>query len=403
MSMSALSLRLAAYASRFQKGKLSVPPRKYDVFLSFRGGDARTCFADFLYKSLSATGLRVFRDDASNQQTGPEVLQAIRTCRIVIPIISQLYAQSKRCLRELTEIMDCRTKHGISVFPVFYKVNVADLGRQCGNLRKFEEALCEHEMQSRREEVQEWAEALCSLTRIRGWMSQAIANGHGGKLVKMVVAKVSSEVEMSWIERCSLFIESAIHYFLDRKRRESKCQVFLSFRGADTRYNLAAFLYTSLVAEGIQVFNDDDPSLIGKDCVHEIRNAIDHCKISIPILSSNYASSPWCLEALAQMAECKRTKGQMILPIFYKVDTSHVRDVSHSFGKYMLRHKELVDEITYERWERVLREIGCSRGWVSENIANGHEAVLVKEVVKEVSRLLDNPRAHDPLSPSTEY
>lgn len=176
--MSAFSPLLAAYASRFQKGKISVAPQKYDVFLSFRGGDSRTCFTDFLYKSLSAAGLQVFRDDAGNQQTDPEVLRAIRTCRVVIPIVSERYAQSKRCLQNLTEIMDCRRKHGKSIFPVFYNVNVADLGRQCGNLRNFEEALCEHEMQCRREEVQEWVEALCSLTRIRGWMSQAIANGY---------------------------------------------------------------------------------------------------------------------------------------------------------------------------------------------------------------------------------
>ncbi|XP_018727370.2 uncharacterized protein LOC108958922 [Eucalyptus grandis] len=353
--MCAFSPLLAAYASRFQKGKISVAPQKYDVFLSFTGGDSRTYFTDFLFKSLSAAGLQVFKDDAGNQQ-GRD------------PIVSVMGEQY-----------------------------------QCGNLHNFEEAFYEHEMQCRREEVQEWVEALCSLTRISGWMSQAIANGHEGKLVKLVVAKVSSEVEMSWIKRSSLFIESAIHYFSEKQSRESKCQFILSFRGADTRYNLAAFLYTSLVAEGIQVFNDDDPPLIGKYCVHEIRNAIDHCKISIPILSSNYASSSWCLEDLTQMVECKRTNGQMILPIFYKVNTSHVRDVSHLFGKHMLQHKQLVDEITYEQWEQALKEVGSYRGWVSENIANGHEAVPVKEVVKEVSRMLNNPQTHDPPSPSTEY
>lgn len=386
-------LRLAAYGSRFPEEKISAAPRKYDVFLSFRAGDTRTGFVDFLYKSLSATGLHVFRDaslSVGNEQIGPEVLQAIRNSRVIIPIISERYAQSNWCLHELTQIMDCHRKHGQSVFPVFYKVNVADLGRQCGNLRHFEESLCEHEMRCRREEVQEWVESLRSITRIRGWMSQAIANGHEGKLVKMIVARVLSEVEMSWIQRSSMFIKSVCHYFSEKQGRESKCQVFLSFRGPDTRYNLAAYLYTSLVAEGIQVFNDDDPSLIGKDAVHEIRTAIDQCKISIPILSSNYASSQWCLEDLAQIVECKRTKGQMILPLFYRVRSSHVRDLSHSFGMYMLRHKELVDESTYERWERALKEVGSSKGWVSENIANGHEVVLVKEVVEEVSRLLNN-------------
>jgi len=198
-----------------------------------------------------------------------------------------------------------------------------------------------------------------------------------------------------------------------------------------------AMLYISLVAAEIGVFNDDDPTLIGKDVDHEICNAIDHCKISIPILSEDYASSRWCLDQLAQMVECKRTKRQKILPIFYKVRTSHVRDLSGVFGERMLKHEKMVDECTYEWWKLALKEVGSFKGWVLERIANNYllssshqnpnlililklltllrthfkfylaidrnEGVLVKEVIKEVSRLLKNSQTHDPSSLSTEY
>lgn len=137
--------------------------------------------------------------------------------------------------------------------------------------------------------------------------------------------------------------------------------------------------------------------------LNEICNAIDHCKISIPILPEDYASSCWCLDELAQMVECKRTKRQNILPIFYKVRTSHVRDLSGVFGERMLKHEKMVDECTYERWKLALKEVGSFKGWVSERIANGNEGVLVKEVIKEVSRLLKNCQTHDPSSLSTEY
>lgn len=207
----------------------------------------------------------------------------------------------------------------------------------------------------------------------------------------MVVAKVLSELKRIWIQRLPLSIGLAYLFFSERKRRETKCRVFLAFRGPDTQYNLAHYLYVSLMASGIGVFNHDDPSLIGKDFSNEISNAIDRCEISIPILSSNYSSSPWCLEELARMVDCKRTKGQMILPIFYKVDSSHVRDLSHCFEESILPHKELVDGSTYDRWKRALKEIGSLEGWVSEKVANGHEEVLVKQVVEEVSRLLNNP------------
>ncbi|XP_010041497.2 uncharacterized protein LOC104430442 [Eucalyptus grandis] len=383
---------LSVYTYRLLQEKRSAVPRNYDVFLSFKGPDTRTCFTDFLYNSLVAAGFHVFRDNDSipvGEQIGPEKFWAIKSCRIAIPIISKQYAQSKRCLRELTEIMDCHKKHGKSVFPVFYKVDVGDVRRQRVN---FEKALRKPEIHISPEEMAKWWNALTSVAKIKGWISQTIANGHEAELVKMVVAKVSSDLKTMWIERLPMFVKSVHLHFSEKKRRESQYQVFLAFRGPDTRHSLAAYLYISLVAAGVRVFNDADPSLIGKDVDHEICNAIDHCKISIPILSKDYPSSRWCLDELAQMVECKRRKRQKILPIFYKVRTSHVRDLSGVFGEKILKHEKMVDECTYERWKLALKEVGSFKGWVSERIANGHEGVLVKEVVKEVSRLLKNPK-----------
>ncbi|XP_048140813.1 uncharacterized protein LOC115729355 [Rhodamnia argentea] len=398
-----LLAHLCVYTCRFMQKKRRAVPRNYDVFLSFKGGDTRTGFTDFLYNSLLAAGFHVFRDDDAlpvGDKIGPGIFQAIRKCRVAIPIISEQYVHSHWCVRELAEIMDCHERHRKPVFPIFYKVDVVDVLRE---RRKFKEALHKHERKWG-PKVPKWQKALISVARIKGWRSKAIANGHEGELVKMVVARVSSELQTMWIERLPMFpilmssypIRSVSLYFSEKKRRESEWQVFLAFHGPDTRCGFAAFLYISLVAAGIRVFSNNDPSLIGTDLSRETRNAIGVCKISIPILSKNFASSRWRLKELAQMVE---TKGQKILPIFYKVKPSHVRKVSHRFGREMLQHKELVDLDTYGRWERALKEVGSFKGWESERIANGHEAVLVKQVVKEVSRLLNNPRTHDPLSP----
>lgn len=374
---------------------------RYDVFLSFRGEDARRYFTDFLYNSLVADGIYVFTDDDHlrfDEPMGSELLEIIRNSKIHIPLITAEYACSTWCLRELAQMMDCHKKHGQSVFPIFYEVDVVDVDRQRG---KFEEALREHERKHSSQEVLKWREALTSVARIRGWTSEAIANGREVKLVDMVRRKVSSELRRMRIERLPMIIRSVFLHLSEKKWTENDSQVFLAFRGPDTRYGLAAYLYTSLVAAGIRVFNDDDPSLIGKDVAREIRNAIDHSIISIPILSENYTSSRWCLDDLAQIVDCKRTKGQKILPIFYKVKPSQMQDASHCLR---LQLKDLEDESTYERWERAMREVGsCKGGWESDQIADGHEGVLVKQVVQEVSRLLTNPQKHDPQSLSTEY
>ncbi|KAK3433700.1 hypothetical protein EUGRSUZ_D01000 [Eucalyptus grandis] len=108
------------------------------------------------------------------------------------------------------------------------------------------------------------------------------------------------------------------------KRRLRQCQVFLAFRGCDTRYGFAAYLYISLVAAKIRVFYDDDMCIVGKIISDELINAIEHCKISTPILYPNFTSSPWCLHELESMVICKKTKGQKILPIFYNVNPSDV-------------------------------------------------------------------------------
>lgn len=90
------------------------------------------------------------------------------------------------------------------------------------------------------------------------------------------------------------------------------------------------------------LFSFDEPSFIDTDFAHEVHNPIDQCKISIPILTKNYASSTWCLDELADMVEWKRRMEEKIMPIFYKVEHSHC------FGEKMLRDKEWVNGGTYD-------------------------------------------------------
>lgn len=388
-------LLLAALAYRFLQDKRSVvPPKydvfmrtKYDVFMSFRGPDTRKGFANFLHESLVEDGFHVFRDDTTlpfGENIGPTIFQAIRRSRIAILIISEHYAQSKWCLRELTEIIYGYKKHSISVFPIFYKVDVKDVYYRRGKFGKaFQAIQCKPEEMREREE---WKKALQSVTRIKGWKSESISDGREAPLVKMVVAKVSSELKTTRIEHLPGFpllmsnyhIRSAYSHILEKKTTE----VFLAFHGSDTQDGFAAHLYNSLLNAGIKVFSFDDPSLIGTYFAHEIRNAINQCRIFIPILSKNYALSTGCLDELAQMVECKKRKRQKIMPIFYKVKPSS------NYGEMMLQHKEWVKKSIYEQWEQALKEVRSIKGWESEKIANGNEGILVQKVVKDVKDVL---------------
>ena len=139
--------------------------------------------------------------------------------------------------------------------------------------------------------------------------------------------------------------------------------VFLSFRGADTRYNFTDHLYTALVQRGINTFKDDD-NLIrrGEEIAPKLLKAVEESRSCIVVLSKTYADSRWCLDELAKIMECRREFGQLVFPIFYHVDPSDVRNQSGSFGKAFAKYEEnWKDKV--ERWRAALTEAANLSGW----------------------------------------
>ena len=83
--------------------------------------------------------------------------------------------------------------------------------------------------------------------------------------------------------------------------------VFLSFRGEDTRLSFAAHLYVALQRKGVNTFFDDHKIRRGESISPTLVRAIEGSRSSIIILSQNYASSTWCLEELVKILECRKT------------------------------------------------------------------------------------------------
>ncbi|XP_056165509.1 disease resistance protein RPV1-like [Syzygium oleosum] len=163
--------------------------------------------------------------------------------------------------------------------------------------------------------------------------------------------------------------------------------VFLSFRGSDTRKAFIDHLYHSLIEAGtvpICVFRDDNSIPIGEEFGSKILNAITRSKISIPVISENYASSKWCLRELIHIMDRKKSTSHIVLPIFYKVDPSDVRYLKGSFGEAFHSRKKHFDEKDIQEGQRALREVSDLHGWESEKVANGHEGELVEKVKKKV-------------------
>nr|XP_023898100.1 TMV resistance protein N-like [Quercus suber] len=144
---------------------------EYDVFLSFAGKDTREGFTGYLYKALCDKGINTFIDNklSKGEEISEELIQAIKNSSILVIVFSENYAESKWCLDELAEIVECREKdQEVQIRPIFYNVNPSEIRYQMGN---FGTALANHETKFKinKDKVQRWRDALIKATNASGW------------------------------------------------------------------------------------------------------------------------------------------------------------------------------------------------------------------------------------------
>ncbi|KAL3721734.1 hypothetical protein ACJRO7_034129 [Eucalyptus globulus] len=165
--------------------------------------------------------------------------------------------------------------------------------------------------------------------------------------------------------------------------------VFLSFRGLDTRNGFTSCLNSSLRNAGIRVFFDNEELKFGKKIGGELLKALDKSQIYIPIFSKGYANSSWCLQEIAYMVECTSTsKGKKeILPIFYDVNTDDVKLKTKLYKKAMPEHQKKFGSDELKRWEDALLEVAHIKGW---NLKGKRQGEQIELIVEEVSRKLNS-------------
>ncbi|KAF3944660.1 hypothetical protein CMV_028903 [Castanea mollissima] len=138
--------------------------------------------------------------------------------------------------------------------------------------------------------------------------------------------------------------------------------VFLSFRGEDTRLGFISHLYSVLCQRGINTFIDDNLQR-GEEISLRLLKIIESSRISIIVFSENYAFSTWCLDELVKIVECKK-KDQLVRPVFYNVVPSEVRNQKGKFGEALSKHeKNLKDNKKVQSWREALYEAANISGW----------------------------------------
>ena len=147
--------------------------------------------------------------------------------------------------------------------------------------------------------------------------------------------------------------------------------VFLSFRGEDTRLNFTSHLYDALCRNDVNAYIDDQRLERGDEISQALKEAIERSKISIVIFSKNYASSSWCLDELVHILHCHQTNDQIVLPVFYEVDPSDVRKQRGSYQTALVKHEDKGKVIFFSRkgkskvvqWRNALTTVSNLAGW----------------------------------------
>ncbi|XP_031395241.1 disease resistance protein RML1A-like isoform X2 [Punica granatum] len=182
--------------------------------------------------------------------------------------------------------------------------------------------------------------------------------------------------------------------FANTAQQRWRSDVFLSFRGKDTRRTFTSHLYYSLKENGVNVFMDDTELLRGEDISSELTEAIRSSRLSVIVFSGSYASSRCCLQELVEILECRNSIGQIVLPVFYDIDPSDVRRQSGSFEKAFMEHESKAasdeEKEVVARWRAALTEAGKLSGWDMTNLANGKEAKIVRDIACRIWNELKN-------------
>ncbi|XP_062030199.1 probable disease resistance protein At4g27220 [Rosa rugosa] len=154
--------------------------------------------------------------------------------------------------------------------------------------------------------------------------------------------------------------------------------VFLSFRGPDTRKGITVELYNRLQMRGIKTFMDDRDLEVGDAISRTLIAAIEKSRFAIIVLSQDYASSSWCLEELTKICECMKDQNR-IFPLFFHVEPSDVRHQKRSLDKAFSKHETSgrhgLEKM--QRWRDALEKVASFSGWNTQDYKTHKELVDV--------------------------
>ncbi|MED6149840.1 hypothetical protein PIB30_066424 [Stylosanthes scabra] len=167
--------------------------------------------------------------------------------------------------------------------------------------------------------------------------------------------------------------------------------VFLNFRGEDTRFAFTDYLYHGLAdVKKLQVFRDDPGLELGDEIKPALMEAIKRSRMFIVVMSENYVSSSWCLLELEEMLKYSNngTK-RLLVPIFYRVAPAEVRyQISIKSKEAMKKHEERHGKDKVLAWKSALSTVCGLSGEHILDKGDHYETEVIGKVAEQVSAKL---------------
>ncbi|EEF39695.1 conserved hypothetical protein [Ricinus communis] len=173
---------------------------------------------------------------------------------------------------------------------------------------------------------------------------------------------------------------------------QRKYDVFLSFRGLDTRNGFVSHLFKALSEKQIITFKDENLDR-GEQISDTLSQTIKESYVSVVIFSKNYACSAWCLDELVTILQCNKEMGQVVLPVFYEIDPTEVQELTGSYGNALMNHRKEFENCLVESWSHALMEIAAMAGFVSWNTKP--ESKLIDEIANRTWEKLNQAFPYD--------
>ncbi|KAK7276812.1 hypothetical protein RIF29_17958 [Crotalaria pallida] len=174
----------------------------------------------------------------------------------------------------------------------------------------------------------------------------------------------------------------------DAPNYKYKYDVFFSFRGSDTRNNFIDSVYRGLRQMRLVIFYDDKVLYSEDESKLSVLEAIEESRTSIVFLFSNYASSSWCLDELAKIIECMRSKNHRVYPVYFGVDPSDVRHQKGSYGCAMAKHEERFHQERVQRWRSALHTLSSLSGWLFQRDKEQYEQEIAQMIAEFFSSMV---------------